>query len=152
MSDEEQKYFSLTEAERLRKDLEPVLIEAMEARRKLADAETELAALAERIQRSGGMIIPFERTARLRLDRNQQEDAIRDAVDRIHSTGCLVKDLEMGLLDFPARLNDEDVFLCWKLGEEHITYWHSVDEGFTGRKPIDDPDVGRTPPQGPRLQ
>ncbi|HTV60005.1 MAG TPA: DUF2203 domain-containing protein [Verrucomicrobiae bacterium] len=148
MADEEQKYFSLTEAERLRKDLEPVLIEAMEARRKLADAETKLSALAERIQRSGGMMISFDSTARLRLDRNQQEDFIREAIDRIHSTGCLVKDLEVGLLDFPARINDEDVYLCWKLGEDRIRFYHRQDEGFAGRKPIDPRDTDyRTPIQ-----
>ena len=148
MSDEEQKYFSLPEAERLRKELEPVLIEAMEARRKLADAELQLTSLAERIQRSGGMTIPFERTARLRLDRNQQEDAVRDAIERIHSTGCLVKDLDTGLLDFPARLHDQEVYLCWKLGEDRIRFYHRQDEGFAGRKPIDPRDSDcRTPIQ-----
>lgn len=148
MSDEEQKYFSLPEAERLRKELEPVLIEAMEARRKLADAESELSALAERIQRAGGMMIPFERTARIRLDRNQQEDAVRDAIDRIHATGCLVKDLDVGLLDFPARINDEEVYLCWKLGEDRIRFYHRQDEGFAGRRPIDPRDSDyRTPIQ-----
>ena len=148
MSEEEQKYFSLSEAERLRKELEPVLVEAMEARRKLADAESELSALAERIQRAGGMMIPFEKTARLRLDRNQQEDTVRDAIDRIHATGCLVKDLDVGLLDFPSRINEEEVYLCWKLGEDRIRFYHRQDEGFGGRKPIDPRDSDyRTPIQ-----
>lgn len=148
MSDEEQKYFSLSEAERLRKEMEPVLIEAMEARRKFVEAEARLTALAERIQRSGGMMISFEATAHLRLDHNQQEDAVRDAINRIHSTGCLVKDLDVGLLDFPSRINDEDVYLCWKLGEDRIRFYHRQDEGFAGRKPIDPRDADyRTPIQ-----
>jgi len=67
MADEESKYFSLTEAERLRAQLEPVLIEAMESRRKLGEAEEQLNALAERIQRSGGLLISYEKTARMRL-------------------------------------------------------------------------------------
>src|SRR5580658_9737842 len=70
MADEEAKYFSLTEAERLRTQLEPILIDAMESRRKLGEAEEELNALAERIQRSGGLMVSYERAARTRLERN----------------------------------------------------------------------------------
>jgi hypothetical protein len=49
-----------------------------------------------------------------------------------------VKDLDIGLLDFPCRVNGEIILLCWKLGEEGITHWHGVEEGFAGRKPIDE--------------
>jgi hypothetical protein len=142
MSEEESKHFSLTEAERLRVQLEPVLIEAMELRRKLVELDGELGALAERIQRSGGLQVPYEKTARLRIERNRVEGAVQSALERIHSTGCLVKDLEVGLLDFPSRINDEEVYLCWRLGEDRIRFYHRQDEGFAGRKPIDPRDAG----------
>ncbi|MGH7839750.1 MAG: DUF2203 domain-containing protein [Candidatus Binataceae bacterium] len=141
MNDEEPKLFSVSEAERLRAQLEPVLIEAIESRRKMAEVEEHLSSLAERIQRSGGMQVSYERTAKMRLERNRLEDMVREAVERIHEIGCLVKDLDMGLLDFPARINDEDVYLCWRLGEDRIRFYHRQDEGFSRRKPLDPRDA-----------
>ncbi|MGD0955429.1 MAG: DUF2203 domain-containing protein [Candidatus Acidiferrales bacterium] len=141
MADDESKLFSLPEAERVRAQIEPVLIEAIEARRKFGELDEQLAAVAERIQRSGGMLVPFEKVGRLRLERNNLEEAIREALERIHSTGCIVKDFEVGLLDFPARMNGEEVYLCWRLGEDRIRFYHRQDEGFAGRKPIDPRDA-----------
>jgi hypothetical protein len=141
MGDDESKLFSLTEAERLRSQLEPVLIEAMELRRKLGELDEQLGAVAEKIQRSGGLLVNYEQTARVRLERNRQEESLRAALERIHSTGCIVKDLDVGLLDFPSRLNNEDVYLCWRLGEDRIRFYHRQDEGFSGRKPIDPRDA-----------
>ncbi|HXA57278.1 MAG TPA: DUF2203 domain-containing protein [Candidatus Acidoferrum sp.] len=141
MSEDEGKIFSLTEAERLRVELEPILIEAMETRRKLSGYDEQLGGLAERIQRSGGMQVPYERIAKLRIERNRLQEAIETALDRIQSTGCVVKDLDIGLLDFPARIDNQDVYLCWKLGEDRIRFYHRQDEGFAGRKPIDPRDA-----------
>lgn len=141
MSEEEQKYFSLTEAERLRVKLEPVLIEAMETRRKMADVEAELRANAERIQRSGGLMVSYDDAVKTRREHTRLEEAVRAALERIQETGCIVKDLDVGLLDFPARINDEEVYLCWRLGEGRIRFYHRQDEGFSGRKPIDPRDA-----------
>ncbi len=140
------KLFTLTEAERTRRELEPVLIEAIEVRRKIAPLEEELGALAARIQWLGGMLVPYEETARVRFDRDRLAESLRAAIERISSTGCVVKDLDMGLLDFPALINNEEVYLCWRLGEERIRFWHRQDEGFTARKPI---EPGDTSPNNP---
>jgi len=148
MADEEGKLFSLREAEHLRAQLEPVLIEAIESRRKLEELDEKLGKLAERISRSGGLMVAYEEAAKLRIERNSIEASIREALDKIHSTGCIVKDLEVGLLDFPARIEGEDVYLCWKLGEDRIRFYHRQDEGFAGRKPIDPRDSDH----GNRLQ
>ena len=141
MADEESKYFSLTEAERLRTKLEPILIEAMESRRKMSDVDDEIGALAEKISRSGGLSVSYERAAKRRLERNQLEQGIQSALEQIIETGCVVKDLDVGLLDFPARIDDQDVYLCWKLGEDRIRFYPRQDEGFSGRKPIDPRDA-----------
>ena len=146
MADDEPKYFSLTEAEQLRAQLEPVLIEAMESRRKLGEVEEHLNALAERIQRSGGLLVSYEKTARMRLDRNRSEETVRSALEQIQSTGCVVKDLDIGLLDFPARINNREVYLCWRLGEDRIRFYHGQDEGFSARKLIDPRDAGYSSP------
>jgi len=142
MADDESKLFTLSEAERLRVQVEPILIEAIEARRKFGEMEEQLGEFAERIQRSGGLMVPFEKVGRLRLERNRLEESIRAALERIHSTGCIVKDLDVGLLDFPSRIDGEEVYLCWKLGEDRIRFYHRQDEGFAGRKPIDPRDTG----------
>ncbi len=140
MSNEEwefNKRFSLTEAERVRAEVEPVLIEAMELRRCLQEIAEQLGEIVNRVQMMGGTMIPFERAARLRHEHNRVAEQIRKKLEQIHATGCLVKDLEMGLLDFPSVINDEEVLLCWRLGEDRIRFWHRIHEGYAGRKPID---------------
>jgi hypothetical protein len=141
MGDEEQRLFTLTEAERTRTELEPVLLEAMEARRKAKAIDEKMTELAARIQMSGGMRFDYQSAGQQRLDQNSLESSIAAAVEKIHSTGCVVKDLDVGLLDFPARLNDEDIYYCWRVGEDRIRFYHRQDEGFAGRKPIDPRDA-----------
>lgn len=141
MAEDDGKIFSLTEAERLRVQLEPVLIEAMETNRKLSGYDEQLGLLAERIQRSGGLQVPYERIAKQRIERNRLHEAVEAALERIQATGCVVKDLDVGLLDFPARIDNQDVYLCWKLGEDRIRFYHRQDEGFAGRKPLDPRDT-----------
>ena len=113
----------------------------MESRRKLAEVEAQLGALQERIQQSGGLLIAYEKVARVRLEHNRLVEAIQSALEQIQATGCIVKDIEMGLLDFPSRLNGQEVYLCWRLGEDRIRFYHRQDEGFAGRKPIDPRDA-----------
>lgn len=75
------------------------------------------------------------------MDRKKQRDAaagaLQQAVENIQQFGCLVKDLDIGLIDFPTLFKGEEVYLCWKLGEPGIQFWHGIHEGFQGRKPID---------------
>jgi hypothetical protein len=136
------RIFTLTEAERARQELEPVLIEAMDCRKKLGRLDQDLGAVSARIMMMGGVIVPYEKLAKLRLERNQLADSMKSALNRILETGCLVKDLDVGLLDFPAILDNQEVYLCWKLGEDRIRYYHRQDEGFAGRKPLDPRDLG----------
>ncbi len=58
------------------------------------------------------------------------------AVEDLENTGVVLKSLEEGLLDFPSKRFDEDVWLCWKEGEKEIKFWHEKDVGFMGRKPL----------------
>ncbi len=146
MSDEPQgpqdrRIFTLTEAERTRREVEPMLLEAMDARRKLADAESQLSQLSNRIMLMGGMLVNYEQAAGFRNERERTTAAIREALENIEATGCVVKDLDTGLLDFPARIAGEDVYLCWRLGEDRIRFYHRQDEGFAGRKPLDPRDT-----------
>jgi hypothetical protein len=142
----EPRLFTLTEAERTRREIEPVLIEAIEVRKKLAPLVEELGAISARIQWVGGSVIPYEKTARLRFEHDKLAESLKASLERIQSTGCLIKDLDTGLLDFPAIINNEEVYLCWRLGEERIRFWHRQNEGFAGRKPLDPGDTGPNNP------
>jgi len=70
---------------------------------------------------------------------------INGVVERVNDLGCLVKDLEMGLVDFFSTRDDEPIFLCWQFGEPFVAHWHPVDEGFAGRQPLE--DVEAEPPK-----
>ncbi|MDA2913848.1 DUF2203 domain-containing protein [Acidobacteriia bacterium AH_259_A11_L15] len=79
---------------------------------------------------------PYGYLAQKKLHRDTSASALREALTRMEQTGCIVKDLDMGLIDFLSIVNDEQVYLCWKRGEPSIRYWHRLDEGFAGRKPL----------------
>jgi hypothetical protein len=142
----EPKLFSLSEAEQARRQVEPLLIEAMEGRRQAAEFDEKLSAIANRILTMGGITIDYNLAAHWRSEYNRLVTQVKDALDQIHATGCVVKDLESGLVDFPSVLKNEEVYLCWRLGEDRIRFYHRQDEGFSGRKPIDPEDTG---PQHP---
>jgi hypothetical protein len=69
-----------------------------------------------------------------RMERLQGE--LEKVAAELGPIGCELKDLDRGLIDFPARLGDESIYLCWKAGEERIDFWHTLDSGFAGRRPI----------------
>jgi hypothetical protein len=91
--------------------------------------------LITRIAGNGGDMVPSDlREAQEAIER--EAAAIAECADRINAAGAQIKSLEDGLLDFPAKRGDDDILLCWRLGEEDIQYWHAADEGFAGRRPI----------------
>jgi hypothetical protein len=90
----------------------------------------------------GGVIVPYEKLAALRVEHQHLAESLKTSLNRILETGCVIKDLDVGLLDFPAVIDNEDVYLCWKLGEDRIRFYHRQDEGFAGRKPLDPRDLG----------
>jgi hypothetical protein len=140
------RLFTLTEAERTRREVEPELIQAIETRRQMGPLDEELTALAARIQWTGGLAVSYEDAAKVRFQRDRLAQSLKASLEKIQATGCVVKDLETGLLDFPAIVNNEEVYLCWRLGEERIRFWHRQNEGFAGRKPIDPSDTGPSNP------
>jgi hypothetical protein len=137
-----QRLFTLTEAERTRKELEPFLVEAIGVRKKLNLLEQDLAAISTRIMMMGGVVVAYAKVAEKRTEHQNLAEVMKTNLEKILSTGCLIKDLDVGLLDFPAIINNEEVYLCWKLGEDRIRYYHKQDEGYAGRKPLDPRDLG----------
>lgn len=132
----EERLFNRQEAENLLPLLERLLTDVIEKKKQLEAIDHEFHQLQTRIQLSGGIIPPYSFMVEKKQEREKYVSAIRDAISRIEGTGCVVKDLDMGLIDFPSIISEEQVFLCWRLGEEGIRYWHRPEEGFAGRKPL----------------
>lgn len=138
------KTFTLAEATSLLPVLESLLRSAISAKNEVQAADAEFRDLAQQIQKSGGMGVNVKRWALRRAERERAMQRIKDALEEISAAGVQVKDLDIGLLDFPFLLDSVVVLLCWKLGEAAITHWHSTSEGFAGRKPIDGRFTGGT--------
>jgi hypothetical protein len=133
-----EKYFNREEAEELLPIIRRSLEKAREQKRSLDHLDQELAAAAARIMMLGGSIPPYQELIRKKGEREESVARLEEVVNHIQETGCIVKDLDAGLVDFPTLRDGREVYLCWKLGEKRIEYWHGIDEGFAGRKPLDD--------------
>ena len=132
------KTFTLEEAQSLLPVLESLLKRAMEGRRSAQTAEKDLNEVAQRIYFSGGIRVNATSVARLRAEMESHLKRVRESIAEIDAIGVQVKDLESGLLDFPCRLDDEIVLLCWRMGEPAIEHWHTMEAGFQGRQPVDE--------------
>jgi hypothetical protein len=131
------KTFTLGEAQTLLPVVEALLRKAQTARIRAGELEAEMQYLSHRIFLSGGMHVDVSAAARRRAEHDKSIQEAKDTLAEIDSIGVQVKDLEQGLLDFPSLMDGKTIFLCWKLGEPAIAHWHTEEEGFAGRKPLD---------------
>jgi len=126
--DQFERLFTPEEANQLLDSLRPSVDQLVEARSQVSELRPDLAGALQKAINNGGSLA----TGRLMglLQR------IRGLVDRIQAQGVLVKDIDQGLLDFPARHQGRIVFLCWKHGEGEIAFWHDLESGFASRQPL----------------
>lgn len=129
------RLFTLAEANELLAEVRPLAERIVERKRALDAAEAERAELLERIAGNGGDLTPSDVAEAVR-GVEREAAAIGALVDELHGRGVEVKDLDLGLLDFPSEREGEVVLLCWRVGEDEIGYWHGVDEGYAGRKAL----------------
>jgi hypothetical protein len=127
--------FTLEEANAAVVELRPIVRRMVEAGQRLAAAQREQTQLVTRIAGNGGDMQPSD-LRELAETIQAEADAIAACAAEINAAGAQIKSLEEGLLDFPAQRDGEDILLCWRLGEDEIGYWHGVDEGFAGRRPL----------------
>ena len=130
--------FTLDEAQDLLPVLESLLRASIDCKKLIESVDAELQATAQRVFLNGGMSLNVVHFARRKAEREKAIQRVKDAMDEIDAMGVQVKDLDIGLLDFPCEVDGQVVLLCWKLGEKAITHWHGVSEGFAGRKPVDE--------------
>ncbi|MDQ2950062.1 MAG: DUF2203 domain-containing protein [Acidobacteriota bacterium] len=127
----------MLEAESLLPELERLLRSCLQGKHDYDEADEELRGVATRITLAGGMVIVRERVAEVRARKESAARAIKSSVEKIEQIGCHIKDLNLGLVDFPTLYRDKEVYLCWKLGESGIDFWHHTDDGFSGRQAVD---------------
>ena len=130
--------FSLDEAHSLLPVLESLLRTAIAGKKVIEEVEAEQHALRHRIFLNGGTFLNVVQVARRKAERIKAEQRAKDALAEIDSIGVQVKDIDIGLLDFPCEVEGEVILLCWKLGEASITHWHGTQEGFASRKLINE--------------
>ena len=130
-----QRYFTPEEANAHLEQVRPVAERLVEHRRAFTEAAARRAHLTSHVAGNGGDLDPGE----VREDAEQMEreaEAVAAAAEELTALGVLVKDLDRGLLDFPALHRGEEVLLCWQVGEDEVAFWHGLEEGFAGRKPL----------------
>ncbi len=132
------RYFTLSEAESLLPKVEAAMREALSLYATQQELDSKLQEELQRISMLGGAMVNRAEISDLRDRRDTAGTELNEAILTIHSFGCQIKDLTTGLLDFPTRYRGADVLLCWRFGEKGIRFWHGLEEGFRGRKPIDD--------------
>jgi len=130
--------FTLQEAQNLLPVLESLLRTAMDGKKLIEAVDNQLQELAHRVLMSGGLLVNVVQMARRKAEREKAIHRVKDTLAEINAIGVQVKDIEIGLLDFPCKVEGRVVLLCWKLGEQGITHWHTSSEGFAGRKPVDE--------------
>ena len=130
------KRFTLWEAEKLLPQIRVRMREAVALKSEYDEAEEAAQEQARRIMMMGGTLVDGKIAREIKERRERAGGQVRSLVESIQETGCVVKDLDTGLVDFPTVFRGREVYLCWKLDEASIGFWHG-EEGFAGRKAID---------------
>ncbi len=129
------RYFTPDEANALLATVRPIAERLVTHRRAMAAAASRRARFVQRIAGNGGDFDPQEQRT-LEEEFEREGASVAACVAQLEELGVLVKDLDRGLVDFPALREGDEVLLCWEVGEDEIAFWHGVDEGFAGRKPL----------------
>jgi hypothetical protein len=130
-----ERIFTPEEANRALTDVRPLAERMIEHRRALSAAHARRAEALLAIGGNGGGLPPSE-LAELAQAVERESAAVVACVRAIQELGVQVKDVETGLVDFPALRGDEQVLLCWRVGEPEVAFWHGLEDGFAGRKPL----------------
>jgi hypothetical protein len=130
-----ERYFTPEEANEALVTVRPLAEDLVAHRRMHREAQEARAELARRIAGDGGDF-DVRRLAALESDVKREAAVLARCVARIQELGVLVKDLDRGLVDFPALRGNEEVLLCWQVGEDEVAHWHGLEEGFAGRRPL----------------
>jgi hypothetical protein len=129
------RFFTVEQANELLASVRPLAERLVEHRRTLRELQEKRDAIATAVAGNGAGVDP-QLVADLDERIRDELRGVAQSVNGIHGLGAAVKDPDTGLVDFPAMRQGEEVCLCWRVGEDEIEYWHGLEEGFAGRKPL----------------
>ncbi|HUF52594.1 MAG TPA: DUF2203 domain-containing protein [Dehalococcoidia bacterium] len=127
--------FTREETDALLPHIAPLLTQARDLKRQYDEAQAALTGVQGAVK-SNGHSLDVE-LSRATGGAGQAAAAIDALIERVNTFGVEVKDVEMGLCDFRSMLDGREVYLCWKLGEERVAYWHELHTGYASRQPLD---------------
>ncbi len=126
--DKTTRLFTVDEANALLPTLRPLLIDILQARQNIVAAQPELWPVLEKAVNNGGS----KKAGAVLAD----FEVIQRNVKAIQELGIEIKDINIGLVDFPAERDGREVYICWRFDEPRVTHWHDLDSGFSGRQPL----------------
>ncbi len=129
--------FSVEHANRLARELAPRLEELVNLRREARLVERRIGVMSLALAGASPANPDAAEARRLTARRAELAAQMRDGLKAIQEHGCVVKDLDRGLLDFYSLMGDRLIFLCWQLGEKEVSHWHTLEGGFGARQPLD---------------
>lgn len=132
------RYFTVSAAEAIVAEVAPKVKRSVHVKTELDEVSARFDAWTLRVNLSGGMIVDQRQILNLRHRREALAPRLRELIDEIQEHGCQIKDIDRGLLDFPTLYRGREVLLCWMLGEPSIGFWHGLEDGFAGRREIDE--------------
>ena len=125
----EKKYFDAEQANRMLPLVGSIV-------RDLVEQYQELSERRDRIASGGGSVGPYREVVEGELQ--QQAQRLQEYIEELKQLGVVFKDFTTGLVDFPTRIDGREAYLCWKLGEPQVAFWHEIDAGFRGRQPLNE--------------
>ncbi|MBI2861728.1 MAG: DUF2203 domain-containing protein [Chloroflexi bacterium] len=128
------KIFTVEEADRLLSTLRELLADIQRDQRELEKLHSEWVVFQRRVRSNGHGEDPEIGQARSRWQAAAQR--VEASIRKVSDLGCELKDVELGLVDFPSWRDGRQVYLCWRLGEERVAYWHGLEAGYAGRQPL----------------
>ena len=123
-----ERHYTREEANALLPQLKPLLLKLRDAKDQLTDEEAH-EVLGEAAPGNGG--------GEEGVQVGEAFLEVRNMLEALNEAGIVVRDLDRGLIDFPSLFDDEEIYLCWELGEDSVDYWHDLDSGYGGREPLD---------------
>lgn len=129
------KHFTLDEANALLPHLSSLLLQLQESKAKHDSLREKVGEYAQRMSSNGNVLEAELNEARQELIKAAAE--LNSLVERAQEMGCEIKDIDQGLVDFRTEREGQEVYFCWKLGEPDIGWWHELETGFAGRRPLD---------------
>ncbi|MGE5224538.1 MAG: DUF2203 domain-containing protein [Omnitrophica WOR_2 bacterium] len=122
------RYFTLEQANEALKIIQPAMAQIMEIRQDILSKQPETWPVLEKAAGNGGSKVTSELA--------NQFERLEKLVHQIQNTGAILKEINSGLVDFLAKREGRDVYLCWQYGEDGVSYWHDIEAGFAGRQPL----------------